>query len=357
MSSSAKPPARREINLVWPMILIGIGVIFFLSNLGIVTGGVWDWIATLWPVLLILIGLESLLNRRGLVGATVMICLGAIFLLANFGYLAIDIWSLVLQFWPVLLIAIGFDIIVGRKSIILSLLGVLVVVAILVGAVWYTSFSPAGSQISSTTLTQPLNGAKQTNVQIDTGLGEVHIRALEPGDALISGTVPQGSGLDVRQEFSMEGDTASYRLWQTGSTVWVFPAPRNRIRWDLQLNPQVIQNLQLNLGVGQAELDLQDISLDNLQVKTAVGNTELTLPDQGDCDVRLEGAIGKLTVYVPPEIGLQIQASSAIGTTNVPGDYIRSSGNYRSPNFEQAENQVNLHVSNAIGLIEIKPVP
>ncbi len=357
MSSSSKPPSRREVNLVWPMILIGIGVIFLLSNLGIASGGVWDWVAALWPVLLILFGLESILNRRGLVGATVMICLGAIFLMANFGYLAIDLWSLVLQFWPVLLIAIGFDIVVGRRSIVLSLLGVLVVVAILVGAVWYSSFSPAGSQISSTSLNQSLNGATQANVQIDTGVGEVHIRALESGEALILGSVPQGSGLDVRQDFSVEGDVASYRLWQTGSTIWIFPAPRNRIRWDLQLNPKVVQDLKLNLGVGQVELDLQDIALDNLQIKTAVGNTVLTLPAQGDCDVWLEGAIGKLTVYVPPEIGLQIQASSAIGTTNVPDDYIRSSSNYRSPNFEEAENQVNLQVSNAIGLIEIKPVP
>ena len=357
MSTTSKPHQRREITLVWPVILIGIGIIFLLSNLGIVSGGAWDLISTLWPVLLILIGIESILNRRGLVGATVMICLGAIFLMANFGLLAIDIWSLVLQFWPVLLIAIGFDIIVGRRSIILSLLGVLVVVAILVGAVWYSSYTTAGSQITATSINQSLDGATQANVQIDTGLGEVHISALAAGEALIEGSVPQGSGFDVRQEFSVDGEVANYRLWQTGNTAWVFPAPRNRIGWDLQLNPEAIKNLELNLGVGQVQLDLQDIALENLQVKTAVGNTELTLPAQGNCQVQLEGAIGKLTVYVPEEIGLQIQASSAIGTTDVPNDYIRSSGNYRSPNFDQAKNHVNLTVSNAIGLIEFLPLP
>jgi hypothetical protein len=357
MSTTSKPPARREINLVWPMILIGIGLIFLLSNLGIVSGSAWDWIATLWPVLLILIGLESILNRRGLVGATVLICLGALFLMANYGLLAIDIWSLVLQFWPVLLIAIGFDIIVGRRSVILSLLGVLVVVAILVGAVWYSSFTVAGTQITTSTISQALDGATQAHVEISTGVGEVHIAALTAGDDLIAGSVPSGSGFNVQQDFSVDGEIASYRLWQTGTTVWAFPAPRNGIKWDLQLNPEAVKNLQLDLGVGQAELDLQDISLDNLQVKTAIGNTTLTLPAQGDCQVQLEGAIGKLTVIVPSEIGVQIQASSAIGTTHVPEDYIRNAGNYRSPNYDQAENQVNLNVSNAIGLIEIRAAP
>lgn len=357
MSNSTIPPKRREINLVWPVILIGIGALFLFSNLGIISGGAWDWIATLWPVLLILIGLESILNRRGLVGATVMICLGAIFLMANFGLLAIDIWGLVLQFWPVLLIAIGFDIIVGRRSILLSLLGVLVVVAILVGAVWYSSYSTAGMQLTTANISQALDGATRANVQIDTGVGEVHITAIEAGDSLIEGSVPQGSGFDVRQEFSIEGATASYHLRQSGNTVWVFPAPRNQMLWDLRLNPEVIGNLDLNLGVGQVILDLEDISLENLSVETAVGNTELTLPAQGDYQVQLEGAIGKLTVYVPDNIGVQIQPSSGLGTTKVPDDYIRNSGNYRSPNFDQAENKVNLSVSNAIGLIEIKPAP
>jgi hypothetical protein len=357
MSNSIKPPTRREIHIVWPLILIGIGALFLFSNLGMISGSAWDWIATLWPVLLILIGLESVLNQRGLVGATVMICLGAIFLMANFQLLALDIWSLILQFWPVLLIAIGFDIIIGRRSILLSLLGVVVVVAILVGAVWYTSFSTAGMQITAANISQSLDGATQANVRIDSGVGDVHITAMEAGNTLIEGSVPQGSGFDVSQDFSVAGEIAEYRLRQTGNTFWVFPAPRNRMRWDLQLNPEVIGDLDLNLGVGQVILDLEDISLENLRVETAIGNTELPLPVKGDCQVQLEGAIGKLTVYVPAEIGVQIQSSSGLGTTNVPEDYLRSSGNFQSPNFEQAENKVNLSISNAIGLIEIKPAP
>ena len=357
MSNSTKKYARREINLVGPMILIGIGVIFLLSNLGILSGGVWKWVSTLWPVLLILIGLESILNRRGLVGATVMICLGAIFLMANFGLLAIDMWSLVLQFWPILLIAIGFDIIIGRRSVLLALLGVLVVIVILVGAVWFSGFNTSGSQITTANISQFLEGASQANVQIDTGVGEVYLTALAAGDDLIQGSIPQGAGFDIRQEFSASGDMAEYHLWQTGTTAWIFPAPRNHIRWDLQLNPEAVHNLQINLGLGQADLDFKDFSIENLQVETAVGNTHLILPANGDCQVQVEGAIGKLTVVVPQAIGVQLQASSGLGTTNVPDDYIREGSGYRSPNYDQAEHRINLTISNAIGLIEIITEP
>jgi hypothetical protein len=287
----------------------------------------------------------------------VMICLGAIFLMANFGLLAIDIWSLVLQFWPILLIAIGFDIIIGRRSILLSLLGVLVVIVILVGAVWFSGFSTSGSQITAANISQSLEGASQANVQIDTGVGEIHITALAGGDDLIQGSIPQGSGFDIRQEFSASSEVAEYHLWQTGTTAWIFPAPRNRIRWDLQLNPEAVQNLDLNLGIGQAELDFKDFSIENLQVETAIGNTYLILPAAGDCQVQVEGAIGKLTVVIPQATGVQLQASSGLGTTNVPDDYLRDGSGYRSPNYDQAEYQVNLTISNAIGLIEIITEP
>jgi len=237
------------------------------------------------------------------------------------------------------------------------LLGVLVVIVILVGAVWFSGFNTSGSQLTAANISQSLEGASQANVQINTGVGEIHITALAAGADLIQGTVPQGSGFDIRQEFSASGEVAEYRLWQTGTTAWIFPAPRNRIRWDLQLNPETVQNLDLNLGVGQAELDFKDFSIENLQVETAIGNTYLILPAEGDCQVQVEGAIGKLTVVIPQASGVQLQASSGLGTTNVPDDYIREGSGYRSPNYDQAEYQINLTISNAIGLIEIITEP
>ncbi len=59
---------RRGPDLFWPIILIGAGVIFLLANLGIIPSNPWPLIWNLWPVILIVIGLDILLGRRSLLG-------------------------------------------------------------------------------------------------------------------------------------------------------------------------------------------------------------------------------------------------------------------------------------------------
>jgi hypothetical protein len=46
------------------VILIGLGVVFLLNNPGILNWSVWDVIFRLWPVLLIAAGLDILIGRR-----------------------------------------------------------------------------------------------------------------------------------------------------------------------------------------------------------------------------------------------------------------------------------------------------
>jgi len=54
----------RKVSLVWPLILIGLGIIFLLNNLGALDWDVWFLIVRLWPLLLIAVGLDVLLGRR-----------------------------------------------------------------------------------------------------------------------------------------------------------------------------------------------------------------------------------------------------------------------------------------------------
>jgi DUF4097 and DUF4098 domain-containing protein YvlB len=66
-----QPPYRYRRSITGPVILIGIGVIFLLSNLGIIQRWqLWHWFGHWWPILLILWGVIALIehasaNRMG----------------------------------------------------------------------------------------------------------------------------------------------------------------------------------------------------------------------------------------------------------------------------------------------------
>ena len=53
--------ARR--GVFWPLLLIALGLIFLLQNFGYISGVSWRAVASLWPLLLVLIGLDIAFAR------------------------------------------------------------------------------------------------------------------------------------------------------------------------------------------------------------------------------------------------------------------------------------------------------
>src|SRR4030066_97949 len=84
----SSPPARRRRYsgaFFFGSILITLGLVFLLDNLGVISWDVWDTVLRLWPVLLIAGGLDNLINRDGIVRPVFTIGLGTILLLCTLG--------------------------------------------------------------------------------------------------------------------------------------------------------------------------------------------------------------------------------------------------------------------------------
>jgi len=72
-------------------------------------------------------------RRHGLVGPVILVGLGAILLLENMGLLSGNLWTVLLRMWPLILIAIGIDLLIGRRSTWGALLSLILIVALFVG--------------------------------------------------------------------------------------------------------------------------------------------------------------------------------------------------------------------------------
>ena len=348
-------PRRFRGSLLGPLILITLGLVFLLYNLGWLGEDAWSTLISLWPVLLIAMGLDGILRRDGLVGAALLIGLGTVFLLSNFGYLALNVWEVILRLWPVLLIAVGFDILVGRRSIWASLLGLVLVLVILVGSLW--SFGvriDRGQALPSEQVSQPVEGASQANVVIEPGAASLHLSASSETDLLAAGRIGTGRGQQVRQEFSRDGDRATLILRQTGGAAFFIPGGQERFRWELGLNSQIPIDLEVNLGAGEAVLDLTGLDLSALKVDMGVGQATVTLPVEGDFQAEVNGAVGQLRVIVPRGLAVQIQANTGIAARQFPAGYQQRDNTFTSPGYETAEQRVELVVGQAIGMLVIE---
>lgn len=342
-------------SLVFPILLIGLGIALLLENLGVMTGSVWEWVFRLWPLLLIAVGLDGIFFRRGgMAGSALLIGAGLVFLLTNFGYLSFSIWQTVFNLWPLLLIAIGFDIFVGRRSIWVTLLGVVLILALLFGALWFFGARVGPAQaVAGPQISQDLQDASQASVVIERGSGDVRLHVLAGDDGLLLfGHAPVANGVSASQDYRVQGGTGVLTLSQRGDNAYLPNA--SAYVWDLGLSPQVPLNLQVNMGAGNLDLDLSGLKITGLKVNQGAGEIKVALPASGSYPAEIKGAVGTLVVTLPQGLAARIKSDSALTAVQMPSGFTKDGDTYTSPDYSGAANRVDLTVGQAIGSVVIR---
>lgn len=99
-------------RVVFGLVVIGLGVLFTLDNLGLVdSGDVLRW----WPLLLVGYGAMQLLGlwtRPRVIPGLLFVGVGLMLLLNTVGLLRQDLWDL----WPLVLVAVGFSMVSGAMA-------------------------------------------------------------------------------------------------------------------------------------------------------------------------------------------------------------------------------------------------
>ena len=295
----------RRPSLFWPIIFIGVGVIFLLSNLNIIQGNPWPTILRLWPVLLIMIGLDIIFGRRSAVGSII--------------------------------------------STVLALVVVGGIVLLLIGGVTFGNADLQTKQVSS-----PLGDIRSANVSIDFSTGENQLYALSDSSNLIEGDIRYYGTLNFLSTGS--GNQASVQL--SSSDAW-FQAPfllgdGSQQRWNIGLNPQATYDVDLNMGVGHSTVDLSKLTLSGGQIDMGVGEVDLRLPTSSSFRMTINGGVGKLNLHVPGRIGLHVEVDKGLGSFNT-SPRLRSIGRdvYETDGFSSAAHQVTLILHAGVGSLDV----
>jgi hypothetical protein len=300
--------------------------------------------------------METTRRPNSLFGPILLIGLGVLLLLSNMGVLTVDVWQLIFRFWPVLLIAAGLDILFGRRSGVGAIIAVVVLVVVIGGSLPWAGGVVAGStEVRS--IQQELAGAERADIGIAAGVSSLTVRSTPDRTLLASGTIRPLRNERIDESFRQQGDRAIYTLQSEGPTlslpVWNW---QNQGRWDLQLTSAVPLDLEISTGVGEATLNLEQLQLSALQINSGVGQTEVTLPSRGNFQGEISGGVGQLTVLVPDTLAVRITATAGLGSVDVQGDFTRDGSVYTSPGYDRADGRVQLNVSGGVGSVTIRQV-
>jgi len=268
-----------------------------------------------------------------LIGPLVLIGIGVLFLLDNFDLLPVDAWRLLLHLWPVLLILIGIEILVGRHSTAGALLtaGLLVIVvggliALLVLAPDLPFFERLTSspEMRSRVIEVPLGEATTADVSIDWNSGQGQLDALQPSDdRLIAGEVEYFG--DLLYHVSTRNDHSEVRLDDRQTLVNLTDLANNWAEWSLSLHPEVAYDLSMDAGGGDYYFDLSALSLSGLFIDSGSGGFDLTLP-WGGYTVEIDGGSGDILIQIPTDLPVRIELDDGSGHFNPEASFKLVSG-------------------------------
>ncbi|MFN2290260.1 MAG: LiaI-LiaF-like domain-containing protein [Anaerolineae bacterium] len=289
-------------------------------------------------------------------GPLLVITIGVILLLNTMGILDWSIWWQLLRLWPILLVAAGLDLLIGRRSFLGSLVAAILIMAILGLAVWFVvSDTVELGTFTTEQIRQPLGEATRAQVIIDPGVGVLQVEALPEAANLVEGEVHLTSGERIEQDFSVIGGQATYELRTAERSFGPFNwSWSDRRVWDLGFSPRPTLALEADLGAGEAILDLTSLTVSNLRVDVGLGRLEITLPAEGQLEGNLEGAIGQTLIIVPQGMAVRIQADTGLAGRDIPAGWQQDGDVISSPGYDTAENRTELQVGQAIGLLEVR---
>jgi cell wall-active antibiotic response 4TMS protein YvqF len=251
--------------------------------------------------------------RRGVFWPLLLIALGLIFLLQNFGFISGVSWLAIASLWPLLLILIGLDIAFARRWPLATLTAEVVVIAAGLALVAYSpNLSPGifvfgdggGGETDvgvprgdATQLTLTLNGGATHSYHVSGGSGQ-----------LVEG---HSANPDLRMRALGSNGRFDVRLDQASSGF--FPRPMSAGDIQIRLASDVPTSLTVNVGAGEFDVDLSDVRVTDARVNVGASSMRFVLPKpSGEVAIRMNGGASNIVLVVPDGVEARIVTTGGL---------------------------------------------
>ncbi len=296
---------------------------------------------------------RSRTRRGGLIFPLVIVTVGVVLLLTNLGVVSSSVWGQLVRFWPVLLIALGFDILVGRPSIgsaISTLIATCLLVALALAAI--TLFGPEAWVTRQQSFAHPLGSATAAKVDLACDGCAIALSGTAAPANLIEGTVSVRRDERLAQVGERTGETILFEL--TGDPI--LPSFRTAARgerpWELRLHAGVPIDLTVSTD-GTIDLDLRALRIASADVSAERETCTIVLPENGRTTAHVSA--DNLLVRIPDGVGVRV-IGTPTGDLDLPNGYVGSPGDLHSPDYAEAEATTDLYLRPGAGDVEIVPL-
>ena len=254
----------------------------------------------------------------GLVLPAILVAVGVVALLGNLGLISTDDLGRLVDLWPLILVVLGIELVLrGTTSPeVAGRVGIIVVAVAAVAAVVYATLAPAQLAGEHTAdYSAPAGALQQARMSLDFGGADISIGLGQPGGPdLYTAHVTYGSGEQPSANFDEAAGAVTIAIHQAGLTFG------NHRRIDVALNPGVTWTLQLSGGAANASINLSGGHLAGIGVSGGASRVTLVAPaPSGTVPMTFDGGANTVTVHRPAASPARVDVSGGASSLQADG--------------------------------------
>ena len=295
-------------GLFWPLVLITIGLVFLLVNYGLIPGVTALSLLSLWPLLLILGGVDIAIGRR----------------------------------WP--LAALGIDV-----AVIALGLALLSTQPAILGGPFFTFGGATGGERDVSVERQ---SATALSLEINGGAGRFRVVGGSP--ALVEA---HSASADLRLRRSdVKGQPTN-----THPDVRIDQLGNRRVGGtttdvETRIASDIPTELSINGGAGEFFIDLSDVKITSAELNVGAATLTLTLPKPtGTVNIDVNAGASSIVVEVPDGVEARITTTGLVLTLRSSNPRITASGSSaETSGYSAATARVTVHVTAGASSVTIR---
>jgi hypothetical protein len=324
-----------------------------------------------------------------LVPGAILVCIGAIFLLNNFGYIDFH-WMNVIHLWPIFLIMGGVNLVfANNKSAWATILKLSVVVLgfglLLFGRFDRYSFWPGAYNFHYNDDRDNNDGNDDDNSDDSTSTdqGVVKIQGSSvfnkdyTADAKLARLNISGGGTTYtlndttsqlfkaetkefygKYEFNSTKEDSVYvlNLKMKNNKGWHFDSDDNKSNLaDIKLNSNPVWDINVETGATKLDFDLSKFKIKNLTLKGGAASFDVKLGNPlVSTNVEVSTGVSEVNISVPKEAACSIRTNSGLSSNEFEGFDKKDNGLYETSGFDAAKNKIYIHMSGGVSDFKVK---
>lgn len=293
-------------------------------------------------------------NKRAILGILI-IALGVLFLLNNLGFIDFSVLWGIWNMWPLLLVAIGFNIIFKEnQKVIYAIWIVFFALHIFYGIYLQNNSHPSHHQMdmmgeNSRVVIEKPQVTEYGQLDLDLGAAELTI---EKEDKNLVVAEIRGRDLNFYENYKNNKQEAEISFAGVNFSGMDFRdhGPSN---YEFYLNENVLWELDLDLGAISGNINLEDVPVRSIDLDFGAGELDFVLGDKSsELIFHIDAGASSLNIKIPEGAAIKVDMDAALTSTNLDDfDLIRDGDNYISRDYKSADTKIEFDIDMGAGEI------